>query len=94
MATKKPSLITRFRQAEKDRDEHKFHAARLEKEVQAKQVEIDGHKKNTAALSDEINAMHTLLDVLPTAPDRRGESEWKDRPCNLRFAAWLAARLA
>lgn len=67
--------------------------AKCEEEKKDAERSKNYYSEEYMALRTEVNALHSVLDIIPNAPPRKYSDNGYDRELRLseRFAAWLAA---
>ena len=63
----------------------------LTKKLTASESAKESYRKSSNAHSEELEAIHEVLDALPASIPRRAEGSYRDRSVLTRLAAWLGS---
>jgi hypothetical protein len=97
MQKKKPAVSTQLKAAKEQIEAMKAEIEKLTKDRDEQKKMKDIYYSQRAELEKEVEQVHILLDVLPGAAPRKGETTgWNTPTYNLmtRLAAYLANRNA
>lgn len=97
MQKKKPAVSTQLKAAKEQIETMKAEIEKLTKDRDEQKKMKDIYYSQRAELEKEVEQVHILLDVLPGAAPRKGETTgWNTPTYNLmtRLAAYLANRNA
>lgn len=97
MQKKKPAVSTQLKAAKEQIEAMKAEIEKLTKDRDEQKKMKEAYLSSRTELEKEIQQVHILLDILPGAAPRKGETEgWNNPTYNLmtRLAAYLANRNA